>query len=128
MPLIPALVRQRQEDCCVLGQPGLQSDFQDSQGYTDPILTTPPPPPKKKERKKKKKKNILDMSDKTNKETKTIPKDHYSTDFNSTFWLIFNSKIFENTDTHKFLKNISTIEIIGNEIMNYNCHTTCITM
>ena len=47
MPLIPALGRQRQEDFWIRGQPGLQSEFQDSQGYTDkPCL----------EKKKKKKK------------------------------------------------------------------------
>jgi hypothetical protein len=34
MPLIPALGRQRQADFLVRGQPGLQSEFQDSQGYT----------------------------------------------------------------------------------------------
>jgi hypothetical protein len=34
-PLIPALGRQRQEDFWVRGQPGLQSEFQDSQGYTE---------------------------------------------------------------------------------------------
>jgi hypothetical protein len=33
MPLIPALGRQRQKK--VRGQPGLQSEFQDSQGYTE---------------------------------------------------------------------------------------------
>jgi hypothetical protein len=35
MPLIPVLGRQRQVDFWVLGQPGLQSEFQDSQGYTE---------------------------------------------------------------------------------------------
>jgi hypothetical protein len=35
MPLIPALGRQRQVDFWVQGQPGLQSEFQDSQGYTE---------------------------------------------------------------------------------------------
>jgi hypothetical protein len=35
MPLIPALGRQRQVDLWVWGQPGLQSEFQDSQGYTE---------------------------------------------------------------------------------------------
>jgi hypothetical protein len=35
MPLIPALGRQRQVDFWVRGQPGLQSEFQDRQGYTD---------------------------------------------------------------------------------------------
>jgi hypothetical protein len=34
-PLIPALGRQRQADLWVRGQPGLQSEFQDSQGYTE---------------------------------------------------------------------------------------------
>jgi hypothetical protein len=42
MPLIPALGRQRQEDFWVWGQPGLQSEFQDSQGYTEkPCLEKP---------------------------------------------------------------------------------------
>jgi hypothetical protein len=35
MPLITALGRQRQVDFWVRGQPGLQSEFQDSQGYTE---------------------------------------------------------------------------------------------
>jgi hypothetical protein len=35
MPLIPALGRQRQANFWVRGQPGLQSEFQDSQGYTE---------------------------------------------------------------------------------------------
>jgi hypothetical protein len=35
MPLIPALRRQRQVDFWVRGQPGLQSEFKDSQGYTE---------------------------------------------------------------------------------------------
>jgi hypothetical protein len=35
MPLIPALGRQRQADFWVRGQPGLQTEFQDSQGYTE---------------------------------------------------------------------------------------------
>jgi hypothetical protein len=48
-PLIPALGRQRQADLWVWGQPGLQSEFQDSQGYTEkPCL-----------KKKKKKKTCL---------------------------------------------------------------------
>jgi hypothetical protein len=34
-PLIPALGRQREADFWVQGQPGLQSEFQDSQGYTE---------------------------------------------------------------------------------------------
>jgi hypothetical protein len=52
-PLIPALGRQRQADFCVRGQPGLQSEFQDSQGYTEkPSLEKP----KNKKQKRKKKK------------------------------------------------------------------------
>jgi hypothetical protein len=48
IPLIPALKRQRQADIWVRGQPGLQSEFQDSQGYTEkPYL-------KKKQNKNKK--------------------------------------------------------------------------
>jgi hypothetical protein len=40
-PLIPALGRQRQVDFWVRGQPGLQSEFQDSLGYTEkPCLET----------------------------------------------------------------------------------------
>jgi hypothetical protein len=34
MPLNPALGRQKQADLWVQGQPGLQSEFQVSQGYT----------------------------------------------------------------------------------------------
>jgi hypothetical protein len=49
-PLIPALGRQRQVDFRVRGQPGLQSEFQDSQGYTEkPCLEEK----KKKDKKEK---------------------------------------------------------------------------
>jgi hypothetical protein len=48
-PLIPALGRQRQADFWVRGQPALQSEFQDSQGYKEkPCLETPPPKKKKR--------------------------------------------------------------------------------
>jgi hypothetical protein len=41
-PLIPALGRQRQVDFWDWGQPGLQSEFQDSQSYTEkPCLEKP---------------------------------------------------------------------------------------
>jgi hypothetical protein len=51
MPLMPALGRQRQVDFWVRGQSGLQSEFQDSQGYTEkPCLEK-----LKKEKEKKKK-------------------------------------------------------------------------
>jgi hypothetical protein len=49
-PLIPALRRQRQADFGVRGQPGLQSEFQDSQGYTEKSCL------EKKIKKKRKKK------------------------------------------------------------------------
>ena len=49
--LIPALGRQRQAYLQVQGQPGLQSEFQDSQSFTEN------PPPKKKTQKTKNKKN-----------------------------------------------------------------------
>jgi hypothetical protein len=40
--LIPALCKQRQEDFWVRGQPGLQSEFQDIQYYTEkPCLKKP---------------------------------------------------------------------------------------
>jgi hypothetical protein len=35
MPLIPALRKQRQSDFWVRGQPGLESEFRDSQGYAE---------------------------------------------------------------------------------------------
>jgi hypothetical protein len=39
--IIPAFGRQRQADFWVRGQPGLQSEFQDSQGYIEkPCLET----------------------------------------------------------------------------------------
>jgi hypothetical protein len=41
-PLIPALRRQRQADFWVQGQPGLQSEFQDSQGYRETLSRKPP--------------------------------------------------------------------------------------
>jgi hypothetical protein len=50
VPLIPALGRQRQADFWVQGQPGLQSEFQDSlaTARTDrETLSQPPSPPKK---------------------------------------------------------------------------------
>jgi hypothetical protein len=53
-PLIQALGRQRQADFWVQGQPGLQSEFQDSQSYTEkPCLKTKQ---NKKQKQKKKKK------------------------------------------------------------------------
>jgi hypothetical protein len=48
-PLIPALGRHRQAGFCVQGQSGLQSEFQDSQGYIEETLSQ-----KKKEKEKEK--------------------------------------------------------------------------
>ena len=48
MPLIPALRRLRQVDFYFWGQPSVQSEFQESQGYTEkPCLESPlqPNPP-----------------------------------------------------------------------------------
>jgi hypothetical protein len=54
-PLIPALGRQRQADFCVQGQPGLQSEFQDSQDYTEkPCLKN-----KQKQKQKQTKINVV---------------------------------------------------------------------
>jgi hypothetical protein len=62
MPLIPALGRQRRVDFWVRGQPGLQSEFQDVQGYTEkPCLEKPKITKKKKKKKEKKKKNSRSM-------------------------------------------------------------------
>jgi hypothetical protein len=53
-PLIPALGRQRQADFWVQGPPGLQSEFQDSQGYTEkPYLKKPKKKTKKQTNKQK---------------------------------------------------------------------------
>jgi hypothetical protein len=49
MPLVPALGRQRQADFCIRGQPGLQSEFQDSQGYTEKTCLKKPKRKKRKE-------------------------------------------------------------------------------
>ena len=54
-PLIPALRMQRQADFWVWGQPGLQSQFQDSQ--RKPVSKKP-----KKEKEKKEKKSVLEIT------------------------------------------------------------------
>jgi hypothetical protein len=51
----PALGRQRQVDFWVRGEPSLQSEFQNSQGYTDkPCLEKPKNPTKQTHKKKPK--------------------------------------------------------------------------
>jgi hypothetical protein len=55
MALIPALRRQRQVDFWIRGQPGLQSEFRDSQGYTEkPCLEKQTKTKKTKKQKQKK--------------------------------------------------------------------------
>ena len=64
MPLIPTLGRQRQEVFWVRGQPGLQNEFQDSQGYIEkPCLE------KIKTKQNKTKQNKTNQTQ-TNKQTK----------------------------------------------------------
>ena len=60
MPLFPALGRQRQANFWVRGQPGLQSEFQDSQGYTEKPCLEKKRKKEKKEKQKtqKKKENV----------------------------------------------------------------------
>jgi hypothetical protein len=42
VPLVSVLRRQRQMNLYIQGQPGLQSEFQDSQGYTEnPFIKKP---------------------------------------------------------------------------------------
>jgi hypothetical protein len=48
MPVIPAPRRQRQADFWVRGQPGLQSEFQDSEGYTEKSCLEKPKEKKKR--------------------------------------------------------------------------------
>jgi hypothetical protein len=64
-PLIPSLRRQRQVDFWVRGQPGLQSEFQDRQDYTEkPCL--------KKTKQNKKQKNKKTPNKQTNKQNKKL--------------------------------------------------------
>ena len=66
--LIPALRRQRQADFWVQGQPGLQSEFQDSQSYTEkPFLekTTTTTTKKKKKNPKNPQNNNKKMKEVT---------------------------------------------------------------
>jgi hypothetical protein len=65
-PLIPALGRQRQTDFWVQGQPGLQSEFQDSQGYTEKPCLKKKKKKKTNKNKKKKEKKRKEISDTTN--------------------------------------------------------------
>jgi hypothetical protein len=60
-PLTPALGRQRQANFWVQGQPGLQSEFQDSQGYKEkPRLENKN---KNKNKKKLRNNNIIKLLD-----------------------------------------------------------------
>jgi hypothetical protein len=62
-PLIPALGRQRQADFWVCCQPGLQSEFQDSQGHTEKSCL---------ENKQTNKQNHTKTKHKTNQQTKKM--------------------------------------------------------
>jgi hypothetical protein len=68
MPLIPALGRQRQKDFWVWGQPGLQNEFQDIQGYTEKPVSKNQK--KKKKRKKEKRKEKIKVCATA---TRTVP-------------------------------------------------------
>jgi hypothetical protein len=71
MPLIPALRRQSQVEFRVRGQPSLQSEFQDSQGYTEkPSLEKPQKLKTKQNKTKQKKENQKPKNKQTNKQTK----------------------------------------------------------
>jgi hypothetical protein len=74
-PLILALGRQRQADFWVQGQPGLQSEFQDSQGYREKSCLEKPKINKNKE---KRKRNLLpENTGKASKTTQTLdPSNH----------------------------------------------------
>jgi hypothetical protein len=62
-PLIPALRRQRQADLWVRGQPGLHSEFQDSQGYTEkPCLKKNKKQTNKQKKKGKERKKMQSVS------------------------------------------------------------------
>jgi hypothetical protein len=67
-PLIPALGRQRQADFWVQGQPGLQSEFQDSQGYTEkPCLEKPTKQNKSKQNNVQNTQDTVHITQKLNK-------------------------------------------------------------
>jgi hypothetical protein len=112
MPLIPALGRQRQMDFWVQGQPGLQSKFQDNQGYTEkPCLEQPPPPKKKTKTKTKAKTHQLlaqncHMSQVTHKEQNPV----------LTLYVIFGGQGVSHCTFYYFPPQIG-----GNK-----CHSTCI--
>jgi hypothetical protein len=61
-PLIQALGRQRQADFWLRGQPALQSEFQDSQSYTEKPCLEKPKKKKKKKKKRKKKKERKELN------------------------------------------------------------------
>jgi hypothetical protein len=71
MPLIPAFGRQKQADFWVRGQRGLQSEFQDSQGYTEkPCLAKPTSQPTEQN----KKTNVNDNDERPKNRRKEINK------------------------------------------------------
>jgi hypothetical protein len=58
-PIILALGRQRQVNFLVRGQPGLQSEFQDSQGYTEKFCLEKNKNKNKQTKKQKEKKHEI---------------------------------------------------------------------
>jgi hypothetical protein len=69
----PSTLRQRQADFCIQGQPGLQSEFQDSQSYTEkPCLQKK----KKTKNKKQKTKNKKQKKNKPKKKNITSGSEH----------------------------------------------------
>jgi hypothetical protein len=72
-PLIPALGRHRQADFWVRAQPGLQSEFQDSQDYREkPCLEEPKKPKNQKTKKPKTKKQTNKQKKKKKKKKKKL--------------------------------------------------------
>jgi hypothetical protein len=76
MPLIPALGRQREVDFWVQGQPGLQSEFQDSQGYTEKPCLGKKKRKEKKRKEKKRKEKKRKKKKRKGKKLKTLEKIH----------------------------------------------------
>ena len=76
MPLIPALGRQRQADFWVRGQPGLRSEFQDSQGYVEKSCLGEP---KEKKKQKRKHGNVMDVEE---------PSPLTVTSYSSSYWRV----------------------------------------
>jgi hypothetical protein len=93
MPLIPALGRQRQVDFWVQGQSGLQSEFQDSHGYTEKPCLEPHPHPHPPKKEKNVKETLLKV--KSHIEPQILIMGEFSTPLSS---LIRSSKQKQNRE------------------------------